>query len=195
MLTRLKFSNFKTWETVEVDLAPITLLFGPNSSGKSSLLQFLLLLKQTKETADRALALDLGGPYVSLGTYRDLVFRHEESRDIAWSLQWKPDKKILIQDLSVEPPIDLVQAARATVEGRVSGREGGPKATELVYDLDGRRFFLKPANGNGGFQLGYEGQPGFSFTRDRGRPPALPGPVKSYGFQIRRAPTSRTPGF
>ena len=38
MLTRLRLENFKSWEdTGDIALKPITGFFGPNSSGKSSL--------------------------------------------------------------------------------------------------------------------------------------------------------------
>ena len=43
MLTHLKLENFKIWRsTGPTRLAPITLLLGTNSSGKSSLIQSLL---------------------------------------------------------------------------------------------------------------------------------------------------------
>lgn len=46
MITSLQFRNFKSWrDTGEIRLAPITALFGTNSSGKTSLLQTLLMLK------------------------------------------------------------------------------------------------------------------------------------------------------
>ena len=48
MITHIRMKNFKSWEdSDEVKLAPLTGFFGTNSSGKSSLLQMLLLLKQT----------------------------------------------------------------------------------------------------------------------------------------------------
>ena len=48
MLTHIRMKNFKSWaDSGEVKLAPLTGFFGANSSGKSSLLQMLLLLKQT----------------------------------------------------------------------------------------------------------------------------------------------------
>jgi recombinational DNA repair ATPase RecF len=56
MLRRLVFTNFKTWEKVEIEFGQVTGLFGTNSSGKTSLIQFLLMLKQTKEATDRALS-------------------------------------------------------------------------------------------------------------------------------------------
>jgi AAA15 family ATPase/GTPase len=54
-LTQLRFQNFKSWrDTGQIHLAPLTGLFGPNSSGKTSLLQFLLLQKQTVEGLGRS---------------------------------------------------------------------------------------------------------------------------------------------
>ena len=50
MITHIRMKNFKSWkDSGEVQLAPLTGFFGTNSSGKSSLLQMLLLLKQTTE--------------------------------------------------------------------------------------------------------------------------------------------------
>ena len=54
MLTELSVSNFKSWKRIDrMRLAPITGLFGANSSGKTSILQLLLMLKQTAESPDR----------------------------------------------------------------------------------------------------------------------------------------------
>ena len=56
MLEHLRIRNFKGWkDTGPIHMAPITLFFGANSSGKSSIGQFLLMLKQTIESADRKL--------------------------------------------------------------------------------------------------------------------------------------------
>ena len=47
MITHIRMKNFKSWQdSGMVKLAPLTGFFGTNSSGKSSLLQMLLLLKQ-----------------------------------------------------------------------------------------------------------------------------------------------------
>jgi len=51
MLTGFRVQNFKAFQdTGSIDLAPLTLLSGVNSAGKSSLIQMLLLLKQTLES-------------------------------------------------------------------------------------------------------------------------------------------------
>lgn len=47
MITHIRIKNFKSWQdSGKVELAPLTSFFGTNSSGKSSLLQILLLIKQ-----------------------------------------------------------------------------------------------------------------------------------------------------
>ena len=54
MFSRLRIQNFKGWkDTGNIRMAPISLFFGANSSGKSSIGQFLMMLKQTVESQDR----------------------------------------------------------------------------------------------------------------------------------------------
>ncbi len=66
MFTQLRLKNFKAWkDTDEVALKPVTMLLGTNSSGKSSLIQSLLLLKQTVQSPDRSIHLNLGGDEVN----------------------------------------------------------------------------------------------------------------------------------
>ena len=78
MLTGFRVQNFKAFQdTGPIDLAPLTLLSGVNSAGKSSLIQMLLLLKQTLESGPSQ-ALNPGqGPFLeqSLGdNFNDFLF-------------------------------------------------------------------------------------------------------------------------
>ena len=51
MITELSTQNFKSWQdTGKLQFAPLTGFFGANNSGKTSILQLLLLLKQTTES-------------------------------------------------------------------------------------------------------------------------------------------------
>lgn len=81
MLKHLKLENFKIWRsTGPIRLASITLLLGTNSSGKSSLIQSLLLIRQTVKGDDPNLDLNLGNPdaddSVTMGQFKDLLCRH-----------------------------------------------------------------------------------------------------------------------
>src|ERR1700723_1333118 len=93
MITNLRARNFKSWkDTGDLRLAPLTGLFGTNSSGKSRILQVLFMMKQTAESSDPNRPLILGGdpqPYVDLGTFVDLIYRHEPARTLALSLTWR----------------------------------------------------------------------------------------------------------
>ena len=66
MFTELHLTQFKAWQdTGALALKPVTMLLGANSSGKSTLIQSLLLLKQTVQSPDRTVHLNLGGDEVN----------------------------------------------------------------------------------------------------------------------------------
>lgn len=68
MIESIKFENYKAFQTGTLELTPITILLGSNSSGKSSILQLFLLFAQSLEsTDDFAGAFKLNSKYVSLG--------------------------------------------------------------------------------------------------------------------------------
>lgn len=101
MLKTLKIKNFKAWkDTGEIRLAPITVFFGGNSAGKTSLLQFLLMLKQTAESADRRRVLNTGDSYtpVELGTFRDLIFEHDTKNKLEFHISWSTPEPVKFSD-------------------------------------------------------------------------------------------------
>lgn len=84
MLTSLEIQNFKGISTRQrIDFAPLTLLFGANSAGKSTILQALLYLHEVIERGfadvDRT---ELGGDVLELGGFARLVYRHDLGRTI-----------------------------------------------------------------------------------------------------------------
>ena len=82
MFTHIRMKNFKSWEdSGKVELAPLTGFFGTNSSGKSSLLQMLLLLKQTTEYPDLDEVIFFGdeNSLVNLGSFREVIHGHKEA--------------------------------------------------------------------------------------------------------------------
>ena len=73
MLTRLDIEYFKCFEILRLPLAPLTLLSGSNASGKSSVLQALVLLHQTMREHEWSTRLMLNGDAVRMGTVTDVV--------------------------------------------------------------------------------------------------------------------------
>lgn len=91
MLTDLKLQNFKCFEDESLPLRALTMLTGTNSTGKSTVLQAMLLLRQSHE--DRILqsiGLTLDGPLVQLGTARDVLFEGANAKEefIRFGLRW-----------------------------------------------------------------------------------------------------------
>jgi predicted ATPase len=73
VLERIHLENFKASRDVDVRLAPLTVLAGLNSTGKSTLLQAVGLLRQSYDTNGNTNGLSLSGPLVHLGQYRDVL--------------------------------------------------------------------------------------------------------------------------
>jgi predicted ATPase len=90
-----RLTNFAAFaDTGSIELAPITVLCGENSSGKSSILKSLLLLKQS--SANRSTNLDAGpnvqplllnGEFTRLGSWTDLV--HMKNRANKITFDWE----------------------------------------------------------------------------------------------------------
>jgi len=82
MLTNLEIHNFKSIKELQMQIADLNILIGPNNSGKTSVLQTLALLKQSISQ------LAFTGPLVNLGNFREAVYRHDRNEAIKFSLQF-----------------------------------------------------------------------------------------------------------
>ena len=87
MLRKLSLSNFKCFDRVSLELAPITLLCGLNGMGKSSLLQALLILRQSAAAGElRDGRLVLIGELADVGTGRDVLYEDADSDVVEFEL-------------------------------------------------------------------------------------------------------------
>ena len=93
MITELRAQNFKSWQdTGTLQFAPLTGLFGANSSGKTSILQVLLMLKQTVEQpSDWNEPLYFGDEQslVNLGNFNDVIHKHKQDLSLDISVSWE----------------------------------------------------------------------------------------------------------
>lgn len=87
MITSLQLKNFKCFgDSGVIEFSRITLLTGANGTGKSSVMQSLLLLAQSVKSNVDADGLHFIGDYVRLGTYQDIVNTHSKKRGIDISI-------------------------------------------------------------------------------------------------------------
>ncbi|MBD8096000.1 AAA family ATPase [Pseudomonas fluorescens] len=93
MFTNIKIKNFKAFsEWQSLTLAPITLIYGPNSSGKSSIIHSIMLLKQSLTRPSTQGGLVSNGEYVDLGDFSSMVNGHDIKKDISFKLSYTARK-------------------------------------------------------------------------------------------------------
>jgi len=119
-LKSITIENFKCiGDAVTIPIRPITLLFGKNSSGKSTVIQALIYMNEVLKSTEvdskllpiglvdpkltgGGLDLDrtgIGGDYIDLGSFYSLVHRHELDRKIRIRIEF--DSSILEQPYSL----------------------------------------------------------------------------------------------
>src|SRR5438874_5933875 len=87
MIRLLRLQNFKCFENQSLPLKPLTLLTGLNSTGKSSVLQSLLLLRQSyQQGLQQTGGLALNGDLVHIGTATDALFEGAKENIIGFTL-------------------------------------------------------------------------------------------------------------
>ncbi|MBI2839682.1 MAG: DUF3696 domain-containing protein [Acidobacteria bacterium] len=188
MITRLRIQNFKAWkDTQSIRLAPITVFFGANSAGKTSLHQLLLMLKQTAQSSDRQRVLHPGGDQsiVDLGTVQDLVFAHQGTARIEFEIEWSLNAELRVKDTLAETEY---RGERMSFAAKIAPRDG--KLPSLV--VENMRYQLGVAaegglavqmieqpNFPGRYEIACDGPP---LVRQRGRAWPLPAPIRFYGF-------------
>lgn len=78
MIDRLSINNFKSLHNVKINMKSLNLFLGLNSMGKSSVIQSLLLLRQSYIKNESLGKLLINGELVSLGNSKDIYYSYGE---------------------------------------------------------------------------------------------------------------------
>ena len=180
----MRLENFKSWQdTSNITLRPITGFFGANSSGKTSLIQAILLLKQTADSPDRSIVFHFGDRRtpVDLGDFEGVVHEHDTQSVLKILLGWKAQKPITVTDTNTSQRVVRSSRFRFEVASR---EEMTPSRKSLAVDemshRVGRVAFGMRRKPNAKYELFTDGE--FKFSRRQGRAWPPPPPVKCYGF-------------
>jgi ABC-type lipoprotein export system ATPase subunit len=109
MLKKIKFSGFKGKIFDEIELKPITLLFGPNSAGKSTVIQIIHYIKEILDRRNYSpRGTKLGGNTIDLGGFKNFVLNHDLNIPVTLELEFDLSKSDLpgAQNISDESEFD-----------------------------------------------------------------------------------------
>jgi hypothetical protein len=163
-LSRIEIENFKgIGKRQAVNLKPLTLLFGPNSVGKSTILQALHYLREILERRNIDPDVTIAGGLIDLGGFATLVHNHEIDRAVRLKVlmdlsdEQGADMLPLNSGLSFGEPefaelpvrylvgesgeyrdYAVVQDAALEVEVRWSELEQAPYVARLAIELNGK---------------------------------------------------------
>ncbi len=97
MLKSISLENYKCFEKLKVDdkeeleIAPLTVLCSVNSSGKSSIINSLLMLKQSYESTSTSNNMKINGTYIKAGTFED-ISKNKEKQPITFVVTYELNK-------------------------------------------------------------------------------------------------------
>lgn len=87
MIRKIMAENFKCFEHIELDISNLNLLSGVNSMGKSTLIQILLLLRQSDEQGALERGIYLNGKYTNLGVGKDILYTEAKENKIKFLVE------------------------------------------------------------------------------------------------------------
>ena len=139
MITELRAQNFKSWrDTGDLPFAPLTAFFGANSSGKTSILQILLMLKQTVEhptlKLDEPLYFGNEASLVNLGNFDDVIHQHYPNSNLGVSVSWR---------LSEEMGINEYLTDSLSFSTSIRNESGHPVLEAYCYSANGQKWQLE----------------------------------------------------
>jgi predicted ATPase len=155
MLKSWSIDNFKPIVTSgDLKLAPVTILAGRNSSGKSSLLQSILMIAQTlsSKVVDRPLLPT--GLNVQLGTFDDILSTNSSSRNVTVGFEMEfetdqdntKDKDIRFRSEADVRSIKVNAVFNSASSASTSAIEAAKVVVESVcMDIDDSRFLAEKA--------------------------------------------------
>ena len=151
MITEFRTANFKSWEdTGKLDFAPMTGFFGANSSGKTSILQILLMLKQTVERPsewNEPLFFGDEASIVNLGNFDAIIHQHKPVSHLGVTVAWNLPHQININLPNINQHLgDLLSFSMS-----VNKKQEKPVLSSYCYTANNQRW--KVDGGAQGFRF------------------------------------------
>ena len=153
MLSALHLENFKSFrEPTEVPLAPLTLIFGANSSGKSTLIHALAFYGQSlskdgwrsveKPRRTGGTYWTWSGTHVDLGGFKNVIFGHDSSAPMAIGVDMREGIgvtrlvcRLAAHEDGVAQTVETVISLNDTIAMKLTAGGSNPRRSALQMDF------------------------------------------------------------
>ncbi len=152
-ITEISVAGFKSIENKKIEIRPLTILAGANSSGKSSIMQPMLLMKQTLEATYDPGPLLLNGPHLQFTKYEQLLHKTGRERLQTLTAGFEFNKSLRVSCEFTFPftgeeqqrHIELSEMSVVDIDGSSYGMTPQMTDSELV-EIIPRDYLIKFAN-------------------------------------------------
>ncbi|MGE7657381.1 hypothetical protein C6345_18455 [Bacillus sp. LNXM12-2] len=136
-LTNISIKGYKSiYHEQEIELKPLTILVGTNSSGKSSFIQPILLLKQTIEESYDPGALLLNGPLAKFTNFEQLLHKSKDNKAEDFEVGFKVDNKHTCKFTYAKTNDELIVKNATYITKLKKGKDGEPRYDHVSIDYD-----------------------------------------------------------
>ena len=120
----ISIENFKSIKKLNsFEIRPFNILSGVNSSGKSSFVQLLLLLKQTIDLDSSNKLFYLDGELYKVSKFRDLIYDHDFNNNLKIALEFSKAEFDKIDNLSTVPALNALGDFKCVIEIQYAFKE------------------------------------------------------------------------
>lgn len=143
-MNSFRLFNIKSFrDSGDINLKPITILVGQNSSGKSSLLRFPAVFAQTANYPDKNPPLSFFGDLLDFGNFEDIVFGKNitNQNEIAFSITYTIDiaGRIITRYLAQSGKPFRAMNKKVTILVYLKRKENSLKVKSVSLDIEGRK--------------------------------------------------------
>jgi len=141
MVTKLGVENFRSIENCDVELAPITIFFGPTSAGKSTLFYALLILRNFILNPNQAVDGFFNLGFQNLGGFDACVFNHVISKPIRVTAEFGSKRSYSL--VLRKSDADIVETSELlNMAAKVSVPYGANQSWAFPYSENGEEFAI-----------------------------------------------------
>ena len=185
MIRELRIRNFKGWQdTGQIKMSPLTVFFGVNSSGKSSISHLLLALRQTVGNEDPKTVIypgDKNSP-MQFESLQNLIYHRDIKNKIKFEYTWDLAKPFNITDAKSQEKY-ISDAIRFSASIGLKDQKTSEVEHFLYELLNGGKPSLSITMKKSEKKASYEVEAeGYTLVRNRMRQWEVGSPIRFYGF-------------